>query len=338
MPVISVTRVDPGDTYTIPEGADFLVYAQSCRYASDSTSPVTAVSLGGNAFSRGIDHNGGESFRMSSLWLMPQASFPEGAGPHAMAVTHPDTFQDDPAGWIIAASGIDQADPLLDVTAGGMERQGGLTGLLMGEGAGTGVGTITTPIAGTITEDLTVAAGGLVITTMLRRGTNDRNEVPAPSGFTVPVDQVDVDAANRFVAYREEAADATIQPNWTFDLTVSSASNNASAAWVSLRPAAVSSENPGIQSPTLKEPNQSDQDVADASNVTVRVWHGATISGAPDETLSDQSITNGVLEFEVSASVDDAISYQARWTVTVGEETEDRFFEVLNATAIDLDA
>lgn len=93
----------------------------------------------------------------------------------------------------------------------------------------------------------------------------------------------------------------------------------------------------GIQSATLMQPN-ADSPVANASNVTVRIWHGDAISGAPDELLSNQSITSGVLEFEVQASVDDPISYQARWTVTVGEDTEDRFFEVLNQAAIDLNA
>ena len=63
-------------------------------------------------------------------------------------------------------------------------------------------------------------------------------------------------------------------------------------------------------------------------------WHGATISGAPDEVLSNQSITGGVLSFAAGVSVSDPVSYQARWTAS----GEDRFFEVLNQSAIDLNA
>ena len=95
---------------------------------------------------------------------------------------------------------------------------------------------------------------------------------------------------------------------------------------------------PGIESDLLKEPNEADQAVANASNVTVRIWHGSTISGAPDEVLTSQEIADGVLSFRAAVDVGDPISYQARWTVTVGEDTEDRFFEVLNATAVDLNA
>jgi hypothetical protein len=95
---------------------------------------------------------------------------------------------------------------------------------------------------------------------------------------------------------------------------------------------------PGIVSDTLKEPNESDQNVANASNVTVRIWHSATIAGAPDEVLSDQSIASGVLTFEVTGPVvDDPVSYQARW-MTGDDPAQDRFFEVLNATVVDLDA
>lgn len=88
----------------------------------------------------------------------------------------------------------------------------------------------------------------------------------------------------------------------------------------------------GVTSDTLKEPNEADQNVANASNVTVRVWHGSTITGAPDEVLTDQSITGGVLSFPVMVGLGAAVSYQARWTVSA----EDRFFEVVNATSIDL--
>lgn len=95
---------------------------------------------------------------------------------------------------------------------------------------------------------------------------------------------------------------------------------------------------PGIQTDIIKEPNSSNANVANASNVTVRIWHGATISGAPDEVLTNQSIASGVLSFEAGVAVSDPVSYQARWTVTVGEDTEDRFFEVLNDTAVDLNA
>lgn len=91
---------------------------------------------------------------------------------------------------------------------------------------------------------------------------------------------------------------------------------------------------PGIVSDAIKEPNESDQNVANSSVVTVRVWHGATITGAPDEVLSNQSITDGVLTFEPGVLVGDPVSYQARWEV--GDPAEDRFFEVLNDTAADL--
>lgn len=93
--------------------------------------------------------------------------------------------------------------------------------------------------------------------------------------------------------------------------------------------------NPGITSDLIKEPNLPDTNVDNASNVTVRVWHGATITGAPDEVLTDQSVTSGRLEFEVTGpAVGAAISYQARWLVGGA----DRFFEVLNVAATDLDA
>ena len=91
---------------------------------------------------------------------------------------------------------------------------------------------------------------------------------------------------------------------------------------------------PGIRSVVLKEPNEANSNAANASNVTVRIWHGATFSGAPDEVLTDQSIADGVLEFEAAVDVDDPVSYQASWTV--GGQT--RYFEVVNAPAIDLDA
>jgi hypothetical protein len=97
-------------------------------------------------------------------------------------------------------------------------------------------------------------------------------------------------------------------------------------------PAAV--ELPGIRSTLLKEPNLPDSDTANASNVSVWVWHGATFSGAPDEVLTNQSITDGVLEFEAAVAVSDPVTYFARWIVG----GQDRFFAVLNAAAIDLNA
>lgn len=90
----------------------------------------------------------------------------------------------------------------------------------------------------------------------------------------------------------------------------------------------------GVVSDTLKEPNEQDTNVADASNVTVRIWHGATITGAPDQVLTDQVIAGGALTFRAAVALDGAVSYQARWTAGA----EDRYFEVVNATAIDLNA
>lgn len=92
----------------------------------------------------------------------------------------------------------------------------------------------------------------------------------------------------------------------------------------------------GIRTATIKEPNQNDQDVENASNVTVRIWYADSISGAPDQVLTNQPITSGVLEFPVTAAEDDPVSYQARW-MTGDEPAEDRFFEVIDDTAIDLD-
>lgn len=89
---------------------------------------------------------------------------------------------------------------------------------------------------------------------------------------------------------------------------------------------------PGIQTETIYEPN-ADTAVADASNVTVRIWNAATISGAPVETLLNQTLSNGVLTCEpAGVSVNDDVSYQLSWTA--GGET--RFLEVQGASIVNI--
>jgi hypothetical protein len=90
----------------------------------------------------------------------------------------------------------------------------------------------------------------------------------------------------------------------------------------------------GINTPLLKEPNVPNANVANATNVTVNIWHSATISGAPDEVLTNQSITDGILTFPVDAELNTMVSYIARWTA----DSEPRFFRVLNVPVIDRDA
>lgn len=138
---------------------------------------------------------------------------------------------------------------------------------------------------------------------------------------TIPTAQWLVTALYTYAAAAGPAQEATGDGDLDFGLDFAFAGAGAVAV-------------PGIQSDVLKEPNAADQNVANASNVTVRIWHGDTITGAPDEVLTNQSIASGVLSFRAAVSVGDPVSYQARWTV----DTEDRFFEVIDATAIDLNA
>ena len=94
---------------------------------------------------------------------------------------------------------------------------------------------------------------------------------------------------------------------------------------------------PGIRSEEIKEPNEPDTTVPDATGVTARIWFATSISGAPDETVTDAEIVDGRLVVDLSEhasepAVDDPVSYQARWT----EGGEDRFIEVQDAQIEDI--
>lgn len=123
----------------------------------------------------------------------------------------------------------------------------------------------------------------------------------------------------------EEGASAI---GWTVDISTRHQAHSAIAI-------AYEAGIPAIRTEKIYEPNQ-DSPVADANNVTVRIWKSSSISGAPDDVLTNQTISDGILESRPTGmDVGDSVSYQLSWTTSADN---DRFIEAKDQTVEDATA
>jgi hypothetical protein len=129
---------------------------------------------------------------------------------------------------------------------------------------------------------------------------------------------------------------AGLNPSTLYDLQLRAINAEGAGSWSSITQFTTLAEHvvtPGIRISDIKEPNISNQLIASASGVRLKLWFNKADTGAEDLLVTDATITAGVLELPIATGVNllDFVVGEAYWT----QSGASRFFRI-DTSVIDL--